>query len=139
MVRFTSFENMSVMDIMISLSDGNPGAATCLMEMYNSAEIVDPQHMLGGVGAILQFDTYGIYGTDIYILWSDQCNRDTRRLHVLMRATQLGIFDLSRLKELAGDQDRTNIISEDEFVALDEQVCERLPEFMKPDGYEAAA
>jgi hypothetical protein len=132
MVRITSFEGMTPIDIMIQLSDGNPGGATALAEMYGSTAEVDPQNMLGGLGAILQFDTYGIYGSDIYILWSDQCNRDTRRLHVLMRATQLGIFDRERLKELAGDQMRTNVISEEEFELLDHQVCAELVDFMRP-------
>ena len=49
-----------------------------------------------------------------------------------MRATQLGIFDVNRLKELAGDQMRTNVISEEEFMELDNKVCAELTDFMRP-------
>ena len=129
MVRITDF-TLSLVGIVIELSDGNPGAATTLMELAGSAAEVDPQNMLGGLGAVLMFDTYGIYGSDIYVLWNDQCLRDNRKMHLLMRATQLGIFDLNRLQTLAGDQDRTNLISDEEFADLDYQVCKRLPEFM---------
>jgi len=53
-------------DKILSLSMGNPGAATCIAEMdARSASIIIPK-----------LEELGIRGTDIYILWSDLSNKD---------------------------------------------------------------
>lgn len=77
-------------------------------------------------------DTWGIYGTDIYVLWNDKCNRDVRQMLMLMRATQLGIFSHTKLQEMAADQMRQVNLSDEEMAELDEKVCERLEDFARP-------
>jgi hypothetical protein len=119
----------SLVEVFQILSEGNPGALKTLMEVYQKSSIIDPDNILGGLGILLQFDTYNIYGSSIYILWNDQCERNTYKLLLLLRATQLGEFSLTRLKQLADDQMRACIISDEEFNEMKKKVCEILPNF----------
>ncbi len=118
-------------DILVKMADGNPGALSAMIEMLKHGETVDPQCFMGGMGAILSLDTLGIYGTEIYILWNDQCKRDTRELLMLLRANQLGFVSSSEIKTVAEDQMRQVMFSEEKMEELDKQVCERLPRFRK--------
>ena len=120
------------MDVMVKMSDGNPGALTALMDIMKNAEEIDPQGAFGGMGAVMLLDGWEIYGTDIYILYSDKCNRDVRKMLMLMRATQMGMFSNEKLKEMASDQMRQVNLTEEEMTDLDNQVCERLEEFARP-------
>ena len=118
-------------DILVKMSEGNPGALSAMMEILKHGEEIDPQGFMGAMGSILILDTWGIYGTDIYVLWSDKCKRDVRQMLMLMRATQLGFFPNSRLKEMASDQMRQVNLDETEWDELDNKVCERLDGFQK--------
>ena len=61
-------EDMSVKDVIITMSEGNPGALTCMMQMLQ----LDPMALQD----ILYFDSMEIYGPKIYMLWNDCCKRD---------------------------------------------------------------
>lgn len=113
----------------IKMAEGNPGAAMAITEIIANAEKIDPQAFGGGIGALLSLDGYGIYGTDIYILYSDKCKKNVRRMLMLMRATQLGLFSHLKLKEMAADQSRQVNLTEDEFSELDQKVCDQLADF----------
>ena len=119
------------MDAVVKMSEGNPGATMAIMDIMTRHEEIDPQAAMGGMGALFSLDTWGIYGTDVYILYSDVCGRDVRTMLMLMRATQLGMFPHSRLQELASDQSRQNLITAEELADLDAKVCEQLDEFKK--------
>ncbi len=56
--RITS--DMNGQEILMAMSDGNPGALTCMLQMLES----DPMAFLD----ILLFDTMGIYGSKIYMV-----------------------------------------------------------------------
>ena len=73
--RLTS--EMSIKEAIIEMSEGNPGALTCMMEMIDS----NPMAMLD----ILYFDSLGIYGSKIYMLWNDCCDRDMNKLNETLR------------------------------------------------------
>ena len=115
------------MDVMIKMAEGNPGAMMVIGQVMQNAERIDPQAFGGGIGVLLSLDGYGIYGTDIYILFNDKCNKDVRLM--LMRATQLGLFSHLKLKEMAADQMMQVNLTEDEFVELDKKVCDQLVDF----------
>ena len=119
----------NAMSSMVKMAEGNPGAAMAITEIMANAEKIDPQAFAGGIGVLLSLDGYGIYGTDIYVLYSDKCDRNVRRMLMLLRATQLGLFSHLKLKEMAADQMRQVNLTEDEFVELDQKVCEQLTEF----------
>lgn len=121
----------SKMDAMIKISDGNPGCIMAMMEIMEKTSDIDPQALMGGLGSILMFDTWEIYGSEIYILFNDECDRDVRKLLMLMRAVQLGIFPKKKLKEMAADGVRKANLTEDEFNDLDKQVCDQLVDFKR--------
>lgn len=113
----------------VKMAEGNPGAISALSEIMKNAKNIDPQAFAGYLGVFLSLDAYGIYGTSIYILYNDKCNKDVRRMMMLLRATQLGLFLPMKLKELAADQSRQINLTEAEFLELDQKVCEQLVEF----------
>lgn len=121
----------TTMDALVKMAEGNPGALTAMMGIIEKHDSIDPQAMLGGIGAIMILDTWGIYGTEIYVLYSDKCGRDVRKMLLLMRACQLGMFQQLKLKEMAADQCRKINLTDDEWKDLDDKVCGQLTEFAK--------
>lgn len=121
--------DMSIMDTMVAMSDGNPGAVQCLGEVMAKGAEIDPENMLGGLGAVLSLDSYGIYGSPIYVLWSDQCKRDTREFLMLLRAVQLGFLSRYELKDVSDDQTGHNRLTPEHMDKLNEQVMSELDEF----------
>ena len=118
-------------DAIAKMSDGNPGAITAMMMIMKEHDSIDPQAMMGGIGAIMILDTWEIYGTEIYILWSDKCDRDVRKMLMLMRATQLGFFSQVKLKQMAEDQMGEVDLTDEERAELDQKVCDRLTDFKR--------
>jgi len=120
--------NDTMMSAIAKLSDGNPGAMTALVTLSSDAERIDPQSFGGPLSPLLHFDSYGIYGSDIYILWSDICNKDSSKTLAVLRAVQMGMFEVRILKDACSRQDysgRDLVPVED----LYNQVYERLEEF----------
>jgi len=131
MSRIELTDNM--MSATMKMAEGNPGAITAIMEIIKEGDLIDPQSAMGGgLGALLSMDTWEIYGSSIYVLWNDKCGRDTRKMLMIMRAAQLGLFSLAMLKEMAADQTRSVDIPEEEWESLDKSVCERLEHFARP-------
>ncbi len=63
--------NDDLRESVLKLADGNPGAATAIMETYKE---------LGAAAASLlcaYLDQHEIYGSDIWLLYKDHCNFDT--------------------------------------------------------------
>ena len=123
----------SAIDIVSKMSDGNPGAIHAMMEILKESPTIDPQGFMGGFGSLLGLDTHRIYGTDIYVLFNDKCDRDVRKMCILLRAVQLGFRSEHWLRSLAGDQMRVLEINDTEWLELDGLVCDRLDEFKKPE------
>jgi hypothetical protein len=121
----------SIQNIIIKMSDGNPGAVTTLIEVIKNDGRVDPQSAFAGVGSILLLDSFGIYGSSIYILYNDKCNKNIRKFIMLLRAVQLGFIRVDRLKELAEDQTRQINLSDEEWKDIEMKVCEQLEDFAK--------
>lgn len=120
------------MSSIIKMVEGNPGAIKAVMDLMEKADSIDPQAALGGLGVLLALDTHEIYGTDIYILYSDKCDRDARKMLMLLRSVQLGLLPESKLQQMAGDQMRQINLTDDEYSDLDKQVCDQLKEFARP-------
>ncbi len=117
----------SMPDIIYKMSECNPGAMSALMDMLTPNDI-DPDNIMGGLGAILLLDSYGIYGTNIYILYSDICNKNLVNTLAVLRACQLGLFSSTVLKDACSRQDYSGA----SMVPVDElylQVKTRLPNF----------
>jgi hypothetical protein len=57
---------MSTMDILMAMSEGNPGA------LRVCAELVKAEHIM----TLLMLDTIGVYGSRIWMLYKDVCGED---------------------------------------------------------------
>lgn len=59
---------------LIKLSDGNPGAMTFLMSIFAGLPTVET------LSIMYKIETCGIKGTDLYVLYSDLCNKDMSKV-----------------------------------------------------------
>lgn len=75
------------------LSDGNGGAVMILAELVKVDKF-----------QIIMLDNYGIYGADIYILYSDKCGRDIDVFLSLLGIVKDKKLPIERLKALAKDR-----------------------------------
>ena len=118
----------TIVSAVTKMSEGNPGALSTLMEMYSKSPKIDSDDFMQGIGPILSLDSLGIYGTDIYILHNDICERDMIKTLAVLRAVQLGHFNGAILKDACHRQDRSgkSMVPVDELYA---KVKERLPNF----------
>ena len=107
--------NDSMMGATMKICDGNPGAMQALMSLQTEVINIDPKGSIGGFAPMLLLDTFGIYGSDIYILFNDKCNSEPDTMWALLKATQMGIIKQSKLKEMAADQCRQINLSESEW------------------------
>ena len=125
--------NDNLQDATIKMAGGNPGAVRALIECAKEAVRTDPDSGWKDFTAHVALDEYGIYDSAIYILWSDVCERDTRKMLMLLRAVQLGILSRSKLQAAAADQMRGEHFTEDNLKTIDDMVCSMLPRFRKPE------
>lgn len=87
----------STQDVIVKMSKGNPGAAMALVSLIS-------KHPMGLMLALL-LDTYGIYGSDIYVLLNDICGGDIHKMAKVLQATQHGKFSSAVLKDACSRQD----------------------------------
>lgn len=113
---------------MLKMVDGNPGAMTAMMEIEGKDAKIDPDAAMSGFGPLLALDSMGIYGTDIYVLWSDICGKETNKMLAVLRAVQLGYLSSDILRDACSRQDYSGRELVD-VESLYSQVCERLPNF----------
>jgi len=116
--------NDSVEDIIIKMSEGNPGAISVCMMMYTKGGAIDPDALFGGLGGVLSLDSLGIYGSKIWMLFKDVCKQDLVKTSAMLRAWQLGFVPKATLLH-AIDNYGAGIDTD----ALLAQVQERLPAF----------
>jgi hypothetical protein len=120
--------NDTFLESIMKMSDGNPGALTVLMEIFKYSGAIDPNDYMPGFGPILSLDTYGIYGSSIWVLYNDVCDRDIVKTIAVLRAAQLGFLDINTLKRACDE----NNYQEKTVIPIDEllqKVKERLPKF----------
>jgi hypothetical protein len=125
----------TTMDILIKMSDGNPGALTVLMRTMNEGPAIDPQSMLGAISVILSLDTHDIYGSEIWLLYKDVCGQDLTMMLALLRAVQLGFLPETELKHAITRYQ----MADDRKADLLAKVKERLPLFGQQVAQEAQA
>ena len=112
-------------DIIIKMSEGNPGALSVCMQLFTETEKIDPDAMLGGLSGILMLDSLGIYGPKIWMLYKDVCGEDIADTITILRGCQLGFITYHQLNyaiQNNGDKlDINNILN---------KVKEQLPNFI---------
>jgi hypothetical protein len=82
--------NMSILDVLMTMCDGNPEAITALNDLYSNGTKHDPDAWCGGLTQILMLDTYEIYGSRIWMFYSDVCKKHLGVMVALIRAVQMG-------------------------------------------------
>lgn len=91
-----SNERINLQDTTISailkICEENPGAMSVCSNIIIEGEEIDPDNVLGGFGLILLMDTYGIYGSRIWMLYKDVCKESIVKTVAVLRACQLGIL-----------------------------------------------
>lgn len=92
--------DMTLPEAIMAMSDGNPGALSVMIG------IIKEEHKMVGLSpfvAILLLDTYGIYGSSIWILYKDICGSDLSKFVGVLRATQMGFLSAVQLRNLTTD------------------------------------
>lgn len=85
--------DMSIMDMMMTMSEGNPGALTVLMQMMQ-----DPR----GFMDILLLDTLDIRGSKVWMLYSDSCDKNTGKFNRTLMALRCGAYSEEEIQENLG-------------------------------------
>jgi len=111
----------SMMNIMMKLSDGNPGGLNVCMQLLQSKH--DPDSIFGGLGNLLALDTHGIYGSNVWILFKDCCSSSILNVVTVLRAIQLGIVPEKTVWEHIDNFKPINVMD------LYLQVTKQLPRF----------
>jgi len=117
----------TLVEMIVKMTEGNPGATKAIGSMIHITSVIDPDCAFGLRGPIIYLDSYGIYGSAIYTLYNDHCNRNPHKMLVLLRAAQMGIFNSNKLYQLSQDQTRENSISTEEWDRIVGELKEKLP------------
>jgi hypothetical protein len=76
----------------MKMAEGNPGAITVCLKMMREGRAIDPDSFAGGFTGVLAMDTYGIYGSRIWMLYKDVCGENLEATLAVLRACQLGLL-----------------------------------------------
>jgi len=115
----------TILDVVIKMSGGNPGAMEAVVRLQKEAAAIDPDDIMGGLGCVLFLDTLSIYDSNIYLLYNDICRRDLPSMVALLRAVQLGYLSSAALTEAI----RAETMDAALFAEMMSKVKERLPNF----------
>jgi len=115
----------TVMDMLIKICEGNPGALTVCMKLIDEESKIDPDSALAPYGTIMSFDTHGVYGSHIWTTYKDICNMDITKLIGVFRAIQLGFMDENELLSPG--------VAKEKLDGYISQVKERLPKFAQEE------
>lgn len=123
--------DMTALDVIQALAEGNPGAlSTCVEAMKHTVEI-DPDCAWGELGPLISLDSFGIYGSDIYVFFNDICKRNIEQFLGVLRACQLGIHSIAKVRDTIDYHQRRNKTIFPDWKPEDvlAMVKERLPHF----------
>ena len=90
-IKFTD----STMDIVVKMSDGNPGAIQTMMEL-----ITEINKDVKNFGILLFIDgQLGLYGSQLYQLWNDCCGRDIQKVIKIVELCMSGEISAMEILE----------------------------------------
>lgn len=114
----------STQSAIMKMCEGNPGALTVCVQILKEAERIDPDAIMGGIGAILSLDTLGLYGSRIWMLYKDVCEEDIPTMLAVLRGWQMGLITDAQVRSAV--ESYGNGVNIQEVCA---KVAERLPRF----------
>ncbi len=79
----------TLMDSVMKLTEGNPGALRVIMDIVKDGKEIDPytEPFL----LLLNLDSYGIYGPRIWMFFKDVCKCNLSKTIAVLRAMQMGV------------------------------------------------
>lgn len=105
----------TTIDVVMKLSEGNPGALTVTCEVIKRGATIDPDHFMGGLGALISLDSFGIYGQRIWMLYKDVCGEDLVASLGVLRGCQMGFVGRETLDRAidnrGADLDVTDVLA----------------------------
>lgn len=113
----------TVQDVIVKITEGNPGALSVCMLALQHTKTIDPQAAFEGLGVLLSFDDMGIYGSRIWMLYKDVCNQKIGHMLAILRARQLGFLPEAELQQAIDGQIKINVAD------LCTQVTDQLEQF----------
>lgn len=124
----------SKMECLTKMVEGNPGALRVLADILEQTGKIDPRNMMGGLGMIASLDNYGIYGSQIWMLYKDVCGQSIPKMVACLRACQLGLLPVATLthaiQHRGAGLDLAKVCTE---------VVQRLPSFQLNPVFEASS
>lgn len=114
---------MSTLEALMAVAEGNPGALHVLMVSMEQSPSIDPDSAFGPFAPILSFDTHGIYGPRVWMLFKDVCGQSMTHMLAVLRAVQLGLMPE---REMLDAIDSSTRLDTDDIL---KRVQEKLPEF----------
>ncbi len=87
-------------DILEKLADGNPGALTALYQFINASYGDNGDlYIARCFETFFIIDMMELYGSHLYMLWNDCCNRDTKKFLKVIEGYREGKIKKSDLNE----------------------------------------
>lgn len=139
-------------ETLIEMSDGNPGGLNVMLELLEKGLSIDPGNAANrisqsGLGVVIMLDGYGIYGSDIWVLYKDMCGQNIIKMVAALRMMQMGIMEAEPIKslidEIQGRSQSFNGYPIKKVIAFRKDLVEKLPklredlpDFTKDDGFD---
>lgn len=113
MNRITIFDTQ--ISAVTKLCNGNPGAINACCLLIKEGAHIYPY--IDGYRYIMMLDSIGIYGTDIYVLWNDICQRGLAKMIAMLRIATRDPNKADLLRDACGRQDYSGrrVLQEDEI------------------------
>lgn len=92
-----------IISAVTKLCNGNPGAINACCVLIKEGAHISPY--IDGYRYIMILDSIGIYGTDIYVLWSDICQRDLAKMMAMLRIAKRNPNKADLLRDACSRQD----------------------------------
>jgi hypothetical protein len=91
---------MSGAEVIAEMSDGNPGAIMAMMDMVTAGStVMDPACPSATLGPLVLLDELKIYGSEIYLLHNDVCDRDATRSIAVLYALQANLISIVDVRQ----------------------------------------
>lgn len=113
MSKITMIDNAE--SALAKICEGNPGAINACCCIIKEGAKVYPY--VDGWEYIILLDKLEIYGSDIYVLWNDICQRGTRKMTAALRIAKIDPAKADVLKDACHRQDYSGrkLLQEDDI------------------------
>ncbi len=103
---------------LLEISEDNHGAISALCELVSCGEKNDKLEEVGEYLRMLEM--LGVTGTDIYVLFNDICDRDSKKMFIVLWAVRIGRYDALPFSLACSKQDYSgkDIIPVDTLVEI---------------------